>query len=101
MLSYSISDAKNRLSALLDKVRRGNRVVITDRGVPVAVLIPVEGRESPRSADAARLARLERAGLVVRRASAMPAALLRDAPPAPRRGASAVAALLAERADAR
>jgi prevent-host-death family protein len=34
-------DAKNRLSALLDKVERGEEVVITRRGRPVAKLVPV------------------------------------------------------------
>jgi prevent-host-death family protein len=41
-------EAKTHLSELLEKVRRGDRVVITKRGVPVAVLVPpgeMEGRE--------------------------------------------------------
>lgn len=41
-------EAKTHLSELLEKVRRGDRVVITRRGVPVAVLVPpdeVEGRQ--------------------------------------------------------
>jgi prevent-host-death family protein len=33
-------EAKTHLSELLEKVRRGDRVVITRRGVPVAVLVP-------------------------------------------------------------
>ena len=40
-------EAKTHLSELLEKVRQGDRVVITRRGVPVAVLVPpqeVEGR---------------------------------------------------------
>jgi len=41
MLSESISGAKNRLSALIKQVQRGEPVVITDRGVPVAKLVPV------------------------------------------------------------
>lgn len=101
MTSYSISDAKNRLSALLAKVRKGARIVITDRGVPVAVLVPVEAEGSPATAATARLKRLERAGLAVRRSVTLPAALFQAAPPAPAAGASAVEALLAERADDR
>jgi prevent-host-death family protein len=35
-------EAKTHLSRLLEKVRRGERVTITRRGVPVAVLVPPE-----------------------------------------------------------
>jgi prevent-host-death family protein len=35
-------DAKNRLSALLDRVEHGEEIVITRRGRPVARLVPVE-----------------------------------------------------------
>ncbi len=60
MKSATITDAKNGLSALIDLVRAGESVVITDRGRPVARLEPVA------SADDApgRLLRLERAGIV-------------------------------------
>ena len=34
-------DAKNKLSALLDKVERGEEIVITRRGRPVAKLVPM------------------------------------------------------------
>ena len=39
-------EAKTHLSELLEKVRRGDRVVITRRGVPVAVLVPASEVES-------------------------------------------------------
>jgi prevent-host-death family protein len=42
MKSESISSAKNRLSALIKRVQRGDSIVITDRGVPVAKLVPVQ-----------------------------------------------------------
>ena len=35
------SEAKNRLSALLDKVECGEEIIITRRGKPVAKLVPV------------------------------------------------------------
>lgn len=41
MKSESISRAKNRLSALIKRVQRGEPILITDRGVPVARLVPV------------------------------------------------------------
>ena len=34
-------EAKNRLGALLDQVERGEQIVITRRGKPVAKLVPV------------------------------------------------------------
>jgi prevent-host-death family protein len=40
MKSVSVSEAKNTLSALLRKVRGGRTITITDRGVPVARLVP-------------------------------------------------------------
>ena len=46
-------DAKNKLSALLDKVERGEEIVITRRGRPVAKLVPVKAghdREKARKA---------------------------------------------------
>ena len=41
MKSHSISEAKNGLSALIKRVQAGEPVLITDRGVPVAKLVPV------------------------------------------------------------
>lgn len=34
-------DAKTHLSALLDRVAQGERITITKRGVPVAMLVPI------------------------------------------------------------
>lgn len=42
MTTASVSEAKNQLSALLKLVQAGQSVVITDRGVPVARLEPVQ-----------------------------------------------------------
>ncbi|HTR20852.1 MAG TPA: type II toxin-antitoxin system prevent-host-death family antitoxin [Gemmatimonadales bacterium] len=42
MKTESISNAKNRLSALIKRVQRGEPILITDRGVPVAKLVPVQ-----------------------------------------------------------
>ena len=70
MRTATITEAKNQLSALIDRVRHGETVVITDRGRPVARL---ESVVTDASADpAGRLARLERRGLL-RRAGAPPA----------------------------
>ena len=96
MRSYSVSYAKNNLSALLAAVRAGERLLISDRGVPVAVLAPVTSATAGAGDEA--LDRLVRAGLVTRGAATPPSDLLATPPPPPRAGASAVAALLAERA---
>ncbi len=52
-LSVGAYDAKTRLSELLDRVEKGEQVVITRHGRPVARLVP-EGR-SDRSAALAAL----------------------------------------------
>ncbi|MGE0552557.1 MAG: type II toxin-antitoxin system Phd/YefM family antitoxin [Gemmatimonadales bacterium] len=41
MRSASISEAKSRLSALVKAVQGGESITITDRGIPVAKLVPV------------------------------------------------------------
>ena len=46
MMEIGAFEAKNRLSALLEKVEKGEEVVITRRGKPVAKLVPVgNGRD--------------------------------------------------------
>lgn len=56
LMEVSITDFRARLSAYVDRARRGEDVVLTDRGVPVARLV---------AADAAPvLEQLEREGLV-------------------------------------
>jgi len=46
-------EAKNKLSALLDRVEKGEEIVITRRGIPVAKLVPAKptfDREKARAA---------------------------------------------------
>jgi len=53
MDSVSTFDAKNKLSALLERVERGEEIVITRRGRAVAKLVPATGngdKETVRSA---------------------------------------------------
>jgi len=47
MKSAGVREVRQTLSDLLQEVRRGREVVITDRGRPVARLVPPQ-RESPR-----------------------------------------------------
>lgn len=63
MKRATITEAKNGLSALIDQVRAGETVLITDRGVPVARLEPAAATAGD---DDGRLARLERAGVIRR-----------------------------------
>jgi prevent-host-death family protein len=78
----SITEAKNQLSALLDRVRHGESVLIEDRGVAVAQLTPVAGRTG-RDRDI--LARLERQGIVRPPSSSSPSKLALTTPPRPER----------------
>ena len=48
MRSLGTYEAKTRLSQLLDQVARGEEIIITRHGVPVAALVPVAG---PRQQD--------------------------------------------------
>jgi prevent-host-death family protein len=99
MKRSSISETKNQLSALIDRVRNGESIVITDRNRPVAQLVPV-AEQSGAPSDV-RLATLERAGIVRRARKPMPKAVRDKAAPAVRKGSSALNALLAERRDGR
>ena len=49
MKQTSISELKAHLSAFLDIVRRGDDVLITDRGRPIARLTPMKPREQEES----------------------------------------------------
>ena len=66
MKRATITEAKNGLSALIDQVKAGESVLITDRGVPVARLEPATTTAQASTDDEGRLARLERAGLITR-----------------------------------
>jgi prevent-host-death family protein len=97
MRTTTITQAKNGLSSLLDLVRAGESVVITDRGRPVARLEPVTSAGD----HPGRLLRLERAGIVRIGRSAPPVEALSRPGPRLAKGVSAVDALLQERRDGR
>ena len=94
----SITEAKNQLSALIDRVRGGESVLIVDRGVPVARL---ESATTGSVESSGRLARLQRAGIV----SPAKTAPERKSPggqaPTPTQGRSIVQALVQERREGR
>ena len=99
MKTATITEAKNKLSAFIDKVRHGETVVITDRGRPVARLISAltDAAEDPEG----RLARLERQGGLRRAISPAPRALILKKPPKTRKPSGVLDALLGERRDGR
>jgi prevent-host-death family protein len=92
----SIAEVKARLSEYVRRVKAGNEVVVTDRGVPVARLMGLDATER----RATRRDRLTRAGSVkpgkgrVRRA-------LQSPPEGKAGGAEVLAALIAERDEGR
>jgi prevent-host-death family protein len=90
----TITEVKNGLSALIDRVRSGESILVTDRGIPVAVIEPV----SELSDAELRLAALERSGLVRRGRAPFPEALLATPGPRLASGVSLVSDLLEERA---
>jgi prevent-host-death family protein len=94
MLIASVSEAKNKLSALLDRVKAGETILIVDRGRPVARLAPAPGADEDRNG---RLSRLERAGIVRVGEGSIPGRVLSTRPPRPRTKGAALEALLAER----
>lgn len=99
MKTASISELKNGLSAYVDQVREGETVVITDRGRPVAHLVPAE-RSGDVDTEEMR-AYLEQQG-VIRRAVIRPKkGLLRGLGPPPSASGDILQALLAEREEGR
>jgi prevent-host-death family protein len=93
MNTATITEAKNGLSALIDRVKGGESVLILDRGVPVARLEPVSAYTDPTG----RLRRLERAGVIKVGAAPPPLELLRTPAPSVAPGASSVQTVLRER----
>ncbi len=60
MKTAAVSEVKARLSEYLSHVKAGAEVVITDRGKPVARIVPVGPTQLGREV----LARMEKSGLV-------------------------------------
>jgi prevent-host-death family protein len=93
MKTATITEMKNGLSAIIDRVRAGESVLITDRGLVVARLEPVTTAPDPIG----RLHRLERAGIIRIGDAPPPLELLRRPAPKLPAGTSAVQAVIDER----
>ena len=57
MEGVGIRTLRDRLTRYVARVRRGHRVVVTDRGKPIAVLVPYE-RAGESTREEARLAKV-------------------------------------------
>lgn len=80
MASYGVAEAKNHFTYLLDRVEKGERVVITRHGRPVAEIRPF-APERPLPTEAERRAafeRLRRMGETLSPATEPSVELLRD-----------------------
>jgi prevent-host-death family protein len=82
MLMESLTNAKNQLSRLIERVRKGERVRILVNGVPAADLVPVGEYDAFPSSDALGLAALEKEGVIRRGAGVISSSLLEPGPAA-------------------
>ena len=89
-----VVELKAKTAEILREVKAGHEVVVTERGVPVARLVPL-GDEERRST---RRTRLFRAGLIRRGHNRLPK-VLTTPPEGDAVGADVLAALLSERHD--
>jgi len=80
--SAGIAELKAKLSEYLSRVRAGEEVLVTDRGKPVARLVPVgEGVGPGDQVEKARLWAMEREGLLRLGSGRLPDGFLEKARP--------------------
>jgi prevent-host-death family protein len=96
MTKVGVARLKAQLSRYLDIARRGQEVVVTERGRPIAKLVALGGADHADS----RLERLIRAGVVIPGKGGVRASL-RKPPRGPRVGDGVLSALLQEREESR
>ena len=100
MRSAKVSELKANLSRYLARVKRGEEVVVTERGEPIARLVPLPP-VGDADAEWTRLRDLERRGLIVLQGTgALPDDLLEE-PPCEDPGGAVLRALLEERESGR
>ena len=66
MREYGVYEAKSKLTDLIRQVQQGGRITITNRGEPVADLVPSAGRMAHQTMDAIAAIKAMRAGVVDR-----------------------------------
>jgi prevent-host-death family protein len=80
MAAAKLSDLKNDLSRYVARVRRGERIRILIRGVPVAEIVPIEILGESSDDDEARLRDLERRGIVRRGKGGLEPGIMKPGP---------------------
>jgi prevent-host-death family protein len=95
--AVGVAELKANLSRYLEHVKGGQEVVITERGLPVAKLVPLGGGERLE----ARRERLARAGLLQLGRGRIRTSVLKPPRGPVAAGRGVLQALLAERRDAR
>lgn len=100
MASINISSLKDQLSAVLQRVRKGEEIVVMDRDRPVARLSPITHAATVGD-DAAQLRELQRQGIVLAARTARPTRRWIESHLVRNVQGSAVEALLQERDDGR
>src|SRR5256885_12748032 len=88
MAAAKLSDVKNDLSRYVARARRGERIRILVRGVPVAEIGPIESARDGDDDEEARLADLERRGVIRRGSGGLAARVPQPGPRPPRRATS-------------
>jgi prevent-host-death family protein len=63
MSTVGVRELKNRLTHYLARTKRGEEVVVTERGKPIALLQPIQSAERPVSLEA-RLAKMAAQGFL-------------------------------------
>jgi prevent-host-death family protein len=94
MKTATISEAKSKLSQLIDWVKAGETVLITDRDVPVAKL---ESVQNPAQGEAyGRIERLVRAGLARGPAEPLPKNWFKTHKPVKIKGGTDISKIISE-----
>ncbi len=96
MKSAGIAELKAHLSRYLERVKSGNEVLVTERGRPIARIVPIGHRDEDE-----RALRLARKGVLQLGRGRFRKELLKAPKGDPRLGASVLAALIEERREGR
>jgi prevent-host-death family protein len=96
MKTAGVAELKARLASYLRMVKSGGEVIVTDRGVPIAKLVPIDSRKGDT-----RRQRLAAAGLLTLGRGRLPKEILEPPTGDPRVGEGVLTALLAEREEGR
>jgi prevent-host-death family protein len=64
MREYGVYEAKTKLPDLIKQVQQGERITITNRGTPVADLVPSVGRAGQQAMEAIEAIKAMRAGTI-------------------------------------